>query len=193
MAGCMASFTDALERLLEREGRWVDDPADRGGETYCGISRTHHPDWSGWRRIDAAKQTRGFPRTLERDRYLPRMVAHFYRSKFWNAYDGDALADERVATVLLDMSVHLGQRTAVKMLQDALNLLNRNGRDYTDLLLDGICGPRTRAALSVYLAERDAPTSLLTLLGILRGSHYLALLRSDPTLERYARGWLARL
>jgi lysozyme family protein len=189
----MASFTEALERLLEREGGWVDDPADRGGETYCGISRRHHPGWSGWRRIDAAKRAKSFPLALERDRYLPRMVAHFYKSKFWDAFDGDGQEDGRLASALLDTSVHLGHSVATKLLQEALNLLNRNGRDYPDLVVDGIYGPRTRVALTTYMAQRDAPMTLLKLLGILRGSHYVALLRSDSSQERYARGWLARL
>ena len=37
-----------INKIVEDEGRYSNDPDDPGGETYCGISSVHHPDWSGW-------------------------------------------------------------------------------------------------------------------------------------------------
>ena len=188
----MAGFRKALEVLLAHEGAWVDDPADRGGETFRGISRRHHPGWRGWQRIDAARRESNFPGSLERDRYLPRMVAHFYKTHYWDVFQGDTLAHDDLATELLEAGVHLGQRRAIRFLQESLNLLNRNGRDYADLVVDGLLGARSLQALAIYTRKDGSVALLLKLMNLLQGCHYIAVMRVDPTQERFARGWLAR-
>lgn len=45
-----------ITAIVKAEGRYVNNPSDPGGETYCGISRVYHPAWPGWATIDAAKQ-----------------------------------------------------------------------------------------------------------------------------------------
>jgi lysozyme family protein len=188
----MADFVPALAELLLHEGGWVDDAADRGGETFRGISRRHFPAWPGWRRIDAARRRAGFPDALARDRTLKRMVAAFYKTQFWDRFSGDSLTSQALACELLDTSVHLGLRRAIRLLQQGLNLLNRNARDYPDLRVDGLLGPHTLQALETCLSEPGAEPMLLKLLNILQGSHYVALLQADPAQERYARGWFGR-
>ena len=47
---------EIFNHVMEDEGRYANDEADAGGETYCGIARKHHPDWSGWGQIDTAKE-----------------------------------------------------------------------------------------------------------------------------------------
>lgn len=42
---------DVINKIVEEEGRYVDDPNDDGGETYCGISSVHHPGWPGWQQV----------------------------------------------------------------------------------------------------------------------------------------------
>jgi lysozyme family protein len=188
----MADFRAALALLLQHEGGWVDDPTDRGGESFRGIARRRHPDWSGWRRIDAARRKPGFPAALERDRYLPRMVAKFYKDHYWDVFRGDALASDALARELLEAGVHIGHRRAVRFLQQSLNLLNRNGRDYAELVVDGLLGERSRQALAHYLQINGSVAPLLKLMNLLQGSHYVAIMRADPTQERFARGWLQR-
>lgn len=56
----MARFQPALEKLLRLEGGWCSVPGDRGGETYCGISRAHWPTWEGWTTIIKAKAHSSF-------------------------------------------------------------------------------------------------------------------------------------
>ncbi len=50
------SFAEALKHTLEFEGGYANDPADRGGETFRGISRKNWPRWSGWDLIDQVKR-----------------------------------------------------------------------------------------------------------------------------------------
>lgn len=52
----MANFKIALDKVLSREGGYINDPDDKGGETYKGISRKYNPDWKGWRIIDNTKK-----------------------------------------------------------------------------------------------------------------------------------------
>jgi lysozyme family protein len=188
----MANFDRALSELLNHEGKWVADPIDHGGETYCGIARRHYPDWSGWPRIDAAKKSRRFPQNLDGDRYLPAMVARFYKKNYWDRFRGDTMKSDELATELLDTSVHVGRRRAVRFLQDGLNLLNRNQLDYPDLVVDGVLGEQTLKSLGAYLKKNKSLEPLLKVLNILQGDYYIAFMRQDPPQERFARGWLAR-
>lgn len=51
----MAEFNLALKRMLGHEGGYSNDPDDLGKETYKGISRANHKNWSGWTQIDKYK------------------------------------------------------------------------------------------------------------------------------------------
>ena len=42
----MAEFSEAFTQTAAHEGGYSNDPLDRGGETYRGIARVHHPDWA---------------------------------------------------------------------------------------------------------------------------------------------------
>ena len=44
----MADFRLAYKKIEAAEGGYVNDPDDKGGETYKGISRKANPDWNGW-------------------------------------------------------------------------------------------------------------------------------------------------
>lgn len=188
----MADFDTAFERTIRCEGGYANDSVDPGGETWRGISRVHFPDWPGWALIDRARRAKAFPRNLDSSRRLAESVATFYREQFWNRIDGDLLADQQIADEVFDTAVNTGVRRAVRFLQEALNLLNRNQRSYRDLVVDGAIGPRTRGALDQLLQQEGEALVLLRVLNLLQGGHYLAILRSDPTQERFARGWLKR-
>ena len=48
----MANFDIAFRRTISAEGGYVNDPNDKGGETYMGISRRAHPTSKIWTYID---------------------------------------------------------------------------------------------------------------------------------------------
>lgn len=52
----MANFGDAFKKLSIKEGGYVNDKDDAGGETYRGISRKYNPTWQGWNMIDQYKK-----------------------------------------------------------------------------------------------------------------------------------------
>ncbi|MFC1477250.1 glycoside hydrolase family 108 protein [candidate division KSB1 bacterium] len=194
----MAQFDPALKKTLNHEGGYVDDPDDPGGETYKGISRKHHPDWTGWQVIDGVKQANPgaaqIDELLQQNDALNDHIGLFYRSHYWNSIRGDDITSQPVAEELFDIAVNMGVRTAVRFLQETLNLLNRNQKNYEDIVEDGIIGINTLNTLSELLAlEHNDPSLLLKVINILRGDHYIAIMRKNPVQEKYARGWLKRV
>lgn len=94
------NFDEAFQRVIGHEGGYVDDPADRGGETKYGISRRAYPgeDIAGM--------------TLERARQI-------YLRDYWGPAGCDAVPPA-VRFDLFDMAVNSGVRAAVKTLQRAV-------------------------------------------------------------------------
>ena len=56
----MAEFSTAHAPVAVWEGGYGNHPADRGGETLCGIARGCHPDLALWKLVDAEKDHPSF-------------------------------------------------------------------------------------------------------------------------------------
>src|SRR3546814_18289233 len=71
----------------------------------------------------------------------------------------------------------MGTAIAAGFLQRALNALNRTARDYPDIAVDRITGPRTLAALDAFLRVRHAggDTVLLPAMEALQGERLIPL------------------
>jgi lysozyme family protein len=90
----------------------------------------------------------------------------------------------------------MGPAVAATFLQRALTALNRNGKDYPDLVPDGRIGAVTLSALDAFLAIRGkarGETVLLRALEALQGERYLRLAERRPANEAFLYGWLANL
>lgn len=173
---------DALvDALIEREGGYVNHPADRGGPTCFGIT-------------EAVARAHGYAGAI---RNLPREeAAAIYRRLYWQRPRHDQVAKlaPPVAGELFDTGVNMGPAVASTFLQRALTALNRNGRDYPDLTPDGRIGPHTLAALDAFLearGSRGGETVLLRALEALQGERYLRLAELRPANEAFLYGWLA--
>jgi lysozyme family protein len=173
---------DALiDALIEREGGFVDNPADRGGSTCFGITQ-------------AVARAQGYAGPM---RLLPRSeAAAIYRRLYWERprLDRVAMRSARVAAELFDTGVNMGPAVAITFLQRALTALNRNARDYPDLTPDGRIGPATVGALDTFLSLRgrsSGETVLLRAIEALQGERYLRLAERRPANEAFLYGWLA--
>jgi len=170
-----------LDDLIEREGGFVDHPADRGGATCYGVTEA----------VARAHGYRGAMRHFPRDEALS-----IYRRLYWlrPRFDQVARRAPRIAAELFDTGVNMGPAVAATFLQRALTALNRNGKDFADLVPDGRVGPATLAALDSFLAARGArggETVLLRALEALQGERYLRLAERRPANEAFLYGWLA--
>ncbi len=92
----------ALAFVLKREGGYVNDPDDRGGETNYGISKRAYPH------LDIASLT------------LDQAEA-IYLDDFWHGAGCDLLP-EPVGFALFDSAVQHGVRNASRMLQRELRV-----------------------------------------------------------------------
>lgn len=172
---------DLIEALLDREGGYVNHPADKGGPTCFGIT-------------EAVARAHGYSGSM---RQLPREEAvAIYRRIYWARPGLDRVADKsaRVAAEMFDAGVNMGPAVAVTFLQRALTALNRNGLDYPDLVPDGRIGECTLKALDGFLTKRGikaGETVLLRSLEALQGERYLRLAERRPGNEAFLYGWLA--
>ena len=192
----MADFTLSYDRIIGgKEGGYSNHRADRGGETYKGVSRLWWPGWPGWPRVDVAKVQAGFPTNLEHDLALQQFVRMFYKDQFWNRILGDRLPAQPVADELFDQGVNMGVHKAVDNLQRECNLLNRSDRGpkqlFPDLKRDGGLGPTTLEA-SIILIEGGDAERIVKGMNRLQHGHYVGLIESDRTQEAFYRGWLDR-
>jgi len=171
----MAEFEPAFRDTIWREGGYVNDPVDRGGETYQGISRKNWPDWEGWLQIDSIKlkDPHDLPKALSESRSLSALVAAFYREEFW---EYDPVGDQSVASKLFDMAVNMGSKQAHRYAQRIL-----------EVTPDGKFGPRTLAALNAV-----DPARLLFELRVASAIHYVDIMLRDSTQAKYKNGWLRR-
>jgi len=189
----MADFKPAFSNTLGFEGGYSDHPADKGGETYRGVARTYFPNWKGWTIIDRLKRSSRFPGNLKGHAGLNAAVRQFYLDYFWNPIKGNEIKDQAVAMELFDTAVNMGTRRGVRFLQQALNLLNRNQKNYQDLIADGYCGPKTLGTLQTLLRKDRSNKNLLKMMNIIQGCHYTRIMENHPDQEVFARGWMKRV
>jgi len=190
----MTPYEKAYTETMGIEGIYSNDPKDFGGETYKGIARKKNPDWHGWTFIDEAKKKPGFPASIKGNALIEELVKDFYRAQFWNHVWGDKVAalSPDIASEMFDTAVNQGEHWAIIYLQQALNLLNRNGSLYPDLVEDGSIGEKSITALQTYL-QRDPVSMLLLWMNIFQGARYAEIMKKSPTQEGYARGWAKRI
>lgn len=185
----MANFKASLSRLLVLEGGWVNDPDDAGKETYCGISRKHDPDWEGWKIIDSYRSVSRFPGILSDDGKLATLVEQFYYKQWWSPLRLGYIQDDAIADEIFEMAINVGAVTAIRIVQQALNLLNKAGRVYEDTLVDGIIGNNTLATIDTFCGKSRP---LIRTINGLQFEHYVEICRRNPSQEKFFYGWLSR-
>lgn len=184
----MANFIIAHGLTMKVEAGYANSKFDTGGETYRGISRKNFPSWDGWEIIDACKISADFPNNLHGFDGLEKKVTAFYVLNFWNKIMGDAIASQKIANEVYDTAVNFGHVQAGLMLQDALNLLNKNGSEFPDLLVDGKIGSKT---IEVLNGIKNIDPLLRTLNG-LQFMKYVKICEHNPEQEYNFVGWLKR-
>lgn len=167
-----------IDDIIRREGRdFTDRAADRGGPTKYGITKATLATW------------RGRPVTT---REVQRLTEDEAREIYRKAYVADPgfehVADDALRALLVDTAVLHGPSRAIRWLQQAL-----------DVTVDGILGPKTRAAV----AASDA-RQLYARVVAARGKALVDLALSDRETRHYIathqhvqlvnlRGWLNRV
>lgn len=200
----MSDFFCAYHDTMTYEGTYSNDPRDRGGETWRGISRTNHPEWEGWPVVDTVKRSvlpNSLANALNADDELDQMVRDFYELAYWAPLQCDQIKEQAIAAELFDTAINQGQVIATKQLQEALNLLNNNQKHYSDIAEDGKLGPGTLKAYRAYMltanfAGRSTERNVRTLLKLMNGlqcARYAEICEANTGQEVYFYGWMNRV
>lgn len=158
-----------IERILAREGGYVDHPSDRGGPTKYGITRDTLESW------------RGIALTAQDVAQLPRDEAkEILRYRYIVQPGFDHLDDDRLRAVVVDAGVHSGPRQATLFLQRALDVED-----------DGLLGPVTLKAANG-LDPSGVAHAVVRLLAQ-RMRFLVNLVVKDPTQLAFLSGWTERV
>jgi lysozyme family protein len=169
-----------LDAIINREGGYVNHPSDHGLATKFGIT-------------EVVARSQGYQGDM---RDLPLAVAKsIYKKQYWFEPQFDQINEisPAIAEELFDTGVNCGVNFAKPLLQRALNLLNKQGKDgWPNLTLDGQYGPLTFQALTTYLNKRhkDGEKVLLRVLNIMQGQHYIEITEKNPNYEDFFYGWI---
>ena len=122
-------FYKEIKKVVEREGGYVNDPDDPGGETKYGISKKAYP------KVDIKHLT------------LDDAV-EIYKNDYWIPAKVEQLPD-RLQGQYFDMVVNQGKVKSARILQRACNGKNKN-----KIEVDGQVGPKTIKATAKLEPER---------------------------------------
>lgn len=161
-------LTDAkiIDALIEREGGFVDHPADRGGPTKFGITQRTLSRWRG--RAASIAEVRELTEADARE---------IYRADYVRRPGFADIQDAALRGLLVDYGVHSGPRTAAMSLQMALGVA-----------VDGAIGPQTLGALR---GQRGAVVYRRVLAERFR--RLGRIITDDHDQAAFAAGWMNRV
>lgn len=173
------AFDEAFAHVVGKEGRFCDNPNDSGGATCWGITER------------TARSNSYFGNMAD----MPIEVAkEIYRRRYWGRLGCDFIAAvaPRLAEELFDSGVNCGIDRAAVWLQRALNGLNRGGKLYADIPVDGAIGKVTLTAFDALYSVRggDTEIALRRLCDAQQGAYYLDLALTREKDETFLYGWV---
>jgi lysozyme family protein len=174
----MADFLTSFKITNRNEGGYANNPHDKGGETYMGISRKNWPLWHGWNIIDTEKSQfglNGINEALSQNNSLQQLVHDFYKHNFWDVNKLDWIKDQQIANNVYDFGVNSGTNRAADYLQQCVHTA-----------IDGIIGSKTISAVN----SGDAKT-IYNSYNELRKMFYTRLAVGDQ--QQFLKSWLSRL
>jgi lysozyme family protein len=179
----MANFEIAFPKTLKWEGPigpkgFVNDPVDPGGATQSGII------FLLWKKY-AYKV--GMQPTVEALRNMTEEQAKLiYKDFFWDRMWGDKIHNQSVANLLFDTMVNLDELKLVRgsVASTAIQMIQKHAAT----TVDGLMGPHTLNAINtvnqavMFEGFKDA-----------RIIYYEDLAKRKPQMEKFLKGWLARV
>lgn len=164
-----------IDSIIEVEAGYVNNPNDSGGATNFGITERVARAW-------------GYEGDM---RDLPHGTAFdIYAHEYWDSVRGDKLCDlsEAIAHEVVDTGINCGVMRASEFLQRVLNVMDKRGKLYQGLKVDGHIGPATISALASYLSVRSE-LIMLKALNCLQGARYIELTERNDKNEDFIYGW----
>lgn len=160
---------DTLDRIVGREGGYVDNPVDKGGPTKFGVTLKTLSEWrKGWQKDVTAEDVKALTIQEAKD---------IYRKAYVEQPGYRIISDPKLFDLVVDSAVNHGHAKATKMIQEALGVTQ-----------DGVLGMVTSAALGKvdagYLYRKAVAA---------RAKFYGRIISSDHSQAVFAAGWMNRL
>lgn len=175
-------FVQAWKYTGPIEAGYTNNPADRGGETKFGITAS----------VARASGYTGPMIDLQ-----PQQAQQIALDQFWRPQRCDELAkrSQALAIEIFDIAFNMWRGAGGLWLQRALNALNREQNDYSDIPCDGNIGDRTLEALDSYFKKRAAERQvaelvLLRMILAQRVCDYMRQALQIKTAEQFIYGWV---
>lgn len=175
-------FDDYFNEVLVHEGGYVNDPADRGGETNYGITA-------------ATARAAGYNGSMKD---IPiEKVKDIYRKEYWLKIKGPELSrlHPDITSELFKAAVNCGVTRASKWFQRTTNLFIKDSNEL--IAVDGVIGPKTIAAFdkaSEFELHTNAESYIINDAFLhYVGGHYIGLAERNPSQKKFIKGWLNRI
>ncbi|MNF31593.1 hypothetical protein D3C85_760060 [compost metagenome] len=166
-----------LAAIFVTEGGYVFDKNDPGGETNHGITKS----------VAMQAGYTGSMKEMTQDTATNIYVTNYINKPGY----GDVITlSPAVGQKLVDAGVNAGTSRSSRWFQTALNSLNRGGKDYPTISVDGKVGAgtvNTYKALQKVRGRVGACELILKLVDAQQASHYISLTH----LNVYTPGWVA--
>ena len=161
------NFDSAVTLLLAHEGGFSNNPSDPGGATKYGITLR------SWATYLARQITVDDLKAMTEDE-----AKKFYLDVYWTPLLLEQFVYQKLATIVLDLSVNCGYPTIIRRLQGIAAVAPA----------DGIMGPNTLAVVNSldgnYLAFQLARTTAM---------NYIYHAKTDLSQMEFLAGWIARV
>ena len=160
------NFNEFLDKILKLEGGYVNHPNDSGGCTNNGIT------------LSTFKRYFGNDKTCEHLKNITKeQISKIYKEGFWDPCFGDEIKNSSVAHIFVDWAINSGIRTAVKEIQKIVGETT-----------DGVMGNKTLNAINSFNQQK-----LFKKIKESRIAFYENLIKKNPSLKVFLKGWLNRL
>ncbi len=157
-----------IDRLIEREGGYVNDPDDPGKETNMGITFAVFREWRGIASVDALKNLSHQEASLIYFQvfWFPNM--EIYHANWW------------LKEFMFDWYVHSGTRNS-----------NRHIQRLVGAKPDGYFGPNTAKLVKEYWLNNPKTAKMDLVLA--RIYFWFRIIKRVPVRAKYGPGWLNRI
>ena len=172
----MAFFSEAIEKILEHEGGWVNHPSDPGGATNFGISLR----WAKQQGMAVDVDLDGDVDVDDIRKLDKTKAAELYRKFFWSPFY-DQISSQDIATKVFDLRVNAGASQSHTCLQRAVRAC---GAPITE---DGLIGPGTVAAVN-----KSHQMAVLAAFKSEMAAFYRVLVAQKSSFAPFLHGWLKR-
>ena len=169
----------AANIVLEHEGLFSDNTADKGGATNYGISLRFLKNQG----IDINDD--GQINLMDIKSLTAKKAKKIYKQYWWDKYNYEAINSIYIATKIFDMAVNMGAHQAHILTQRACNYCGYSLKE------DGILGAKSVGVLNeicLYGRQQDLKYEIEDE----QKWFYENLVKEQPTLKIFLQGWLKR-